>query len=417
MKKNYIVLLLLFVVSFSISLNAQQVPNPGFEDWSGEKFDGNIQPKDWYASNITQVGFNFNLAHREGGHSGSYSMMVQDTEVGAMGITEVSPGYFSLGRPWSWLNGINTGTATAGTSGGINFKFRPDTMSVWIKRTGNNVDKEDFYLLYYAWSGTAKSSQYKAKNGSCSSVSQTNEESDIRLALDANECGTDQKANQIAEGMWRERKEYGNWTNIRVPIYYFNNDVPTMMNILFSASNYPNYRANSGLYKGNSLYIDDVELIYSSKIQKLYIGGKEWKGFNPKSTEEQLYSLGRNATTIPDIRAMRGAGSLTNARGETANFSGRELTGSEISIKNGEIDGTPTTITVKSEDGKSTTTYKIKFVRQASSNANLANIFINGAAMANFNPDLTSYTVELPYGTTTIPVVTVEQAEDGHRHC
>ena len=413
MKKNYIVLLLLFVVSFSISLNAQQVPNPGFEDWSGEKFDGNIQPKDWYASNITQVGFNFNLAHREGGHSGSYSMMVQDTEVGAMGITEVSPGYFSLGRPWSWLNGINTGTATAGTSGGINFKFRPDTMSVWIKRTGNNVDKEDFYLLYYAWSGTAKSSQYKAKNGSCSSVSQTNEESDIRLALDANECGTDQKANQIAEGMWRERKEYGNWTNIRVPIYYFNNDVPTMMNILFSASNYPNYRANSGLYKGNSLYIDDVELIYSSKIQKLYIGGKEWKGFNPKSTEEQLYSLGRNATSIPDIRAMRGAGSLTNARGETANFSGRELTGSEISIKNGEIDGTPTTITVKSEDGKSTTTYKIKFVRQASSNANLANIFINGAAMANFNPDLTSYTVELPYGTTTIPVVTVEQAEDG----
>lgn len=64
MKKNYIVLLLLFVVSFSISLNAQQVPNPGFEDWSGEKFDGNIQPKDWYASNITQVGFNFNQIGR-----------------------------------------------------------------------------------------------------------------------------------------------------------------------------------------------------------------------------------------------------------------------------------------------------------------------------------------------------------------
>ena len=39
MKKNYIVLLLLFVVSFSISLNAQQVPNPGFEDWSGAKYD------------------------------------------------------------------------------------------------------------------------------------------------------------------------------------------------------------------------------------------------------------------------------------------------------------------------------------------------------------------------------------------
>ena len=277
-------LILLFGVS---SLFAQQVPNPSFEDWSGEKYNDEIQLKDWYASNVTQVGFKFNLAHREAGHTGSYSMMVQDTEVGAMGITEVSPGYFSLGKPWTHLPSITEiNKATAGTSGGINFKYRPDSMSVWIKRTGANVDKEDFYLLYYAWSGTAKGSKYKGKNGSCTSISQTNEESDIRLALNANECGTDQKANQIAEGMWREKKEYGNWTNIKVPIYYFNNDVPTMMNIIFSASNYPNYRANDGLYKGNSLYVDDVELIYSSKIHKLYIGGKEWKGFNPNTTEE-----------------------------------------------------------------------------------------------------------------------------------
>ena len=199
-------LILLFGVS---SLFAQQVPNPSFEDWSGEKYNDEIQLKDWYASNVTQVGFKFNLAHREAGHTGSYSMMVQDTEVGAIGITEVSPGYFALGKPWTYLEGIDVGTATAGTSGGINFKYRPDSMSVWIKRTGANVDKEDFYLLYYAWSGTAKGSKYKGKNGSCTSISQTNEESDIRLALNANECGTDQKANQIAEGMWREKKEYG----------------------------------------------------------------------------------------------------------------------------------------------------------------------------------------------------------------
>ena len=413
MKKNYIVLLLLFVVSFSISLNAQQVPNPGFEDWSGAKYDGQIQPKDWYASNVTQVGFNFNFAHQESGHSGSYSMMVQDQEVGAMGITEPAPGYFSLGHPWTHLPSITEiNKATAGTYGGITWKYRPDSMSVWIKRTGNNTDKEDFYLLYYAWTGTAKGSKYKGKNGSCTSISQTNEESDIRIALDANECGTDQVGEQVAEGMWRERKTYGEWTNIRVPIYYFNNNTPTMMNIIFSASNYPNFRDNSGLYVGNSLYVDDVELIYSSKIQKLYIGGKEWKGFNPNSTEEQIYSLGRNATTIPEIRAMRGAGRLSNVRGDVATFPGRELSGSEISIKTGEIDGAATTITVKSEDGKSTTTYKLKFVRQASSNANLANIYVNDLPLANFNTELTNYNVELPYGTTTAPVVSAEKAED-----
>lgn len=414
MRKFYLKQILissLILLSSTIGF-AQQVPNAGFEDWSGAKFDGEIQPASWNVSNIEQVGIKFNLTHREAGHSGSYSLMVQDTKVGALGITEVSPGYFSLGKPWSHLEGIDTKTATAGTSGGLNFTHRPDSMSVWIKRTGSNVDKENFYLLYYAWSGTSKGSKYKAKNGGCTSISQTNEESDIRLALDANECGTDQKANQIAEGLWFEKKAYGNWTNIRVPIYYFNNDVPTMMNIIFSASNYPNYRANDGLYEGNSLYVDDVELIYSSKVQKLYVGGKEWLGFDPNSSEEQIYFMSREASSMPEIKAYRGAGSLTNAKGGTATFPGRELTGSEITITPGVLDGAATVITVKAEDGSSTTTYKIKFVREASTNAKLSNLYVNGNAINNFQPAVYNYTVELPYGTTTIPQVTAQGQED-----
>ncbi len=414
MKKLYIknLLTILFIVLSVCSASAQQLPNPGFEDWSGEKFDGEIQPASWNASNVEQVGFKFNFANRAEGHTGSYSMMVQDQEVGAMGITETAPGYFSLGKPWAYLEGLSTGSATAGTEGGISFTHRPDSMSVWIRRTGDNTDKEDFYLLYYAWSGTAKSSKYLNKSGGCTSTNRTNEESDIRLALDANACGTDQKATQIAEGMWRERKTYGNWTNIRVPIYYFNNDVPTMMNIIFSASNYPNFRANDGLYEGNSLYVDDVELIYSSKIQKLYIGGKEWLGFDPNSSDEQYYSMGRDASSIPEIKAYRGAGSLTNARGGSATFPGRELSGSEITITHGVLDGAATVITVKAEDGSSTTTYKIKFVREASTNAKLNNLFVNGNAISNFQPAVYNYTVELPYGTTAIPQVTAQGQEE-----
>ena len=411
MKKIY---LFLIGLSFVGTIQAQQVPNPSFEDWSGEKYNDEIQPKDWYASNVTQVGFKFNLAHREAGHTGNYSMMVQDTEVGAMGITEVSPGYFALGRPWTYLPSITEiSKATAGTSGGINWTHRPDSMSVWIKRTGADVDKEDFYLLYYAWSGTAKGSNYKGKNGSCTAISQTNEESDIRLALNANECGTDQMANQIAEGMWRERKTYAEWTNIRVPIYYFNDEVPTMMNIIFSASNYPNYRANDGLYLGNSLYVDDVEMIYSSKIDKLYIKDREWKAFDPTSTEEQVYSVGK-ATEIPSVFGVRGAGSITNARGEKATFPGRKLTNSEFQIlQPGAIDGDPMIIQVTATDGSSTTTYKIKFVSVASNNARLADIQVNGTNITGFNAYLNTYNVQLPYGTTEVPVVTASAQDAG----
>lgn len=392
---------------------AQQLPNAGFEDWSGTAFNGNAQPANWNASNVTQFSFKFNFAHKEDGHTGSASMMVQDQSVGAAGISEVSPGYFSLGQPWAYVPSLTAvNQATAGTDGGVSWTYRPDSMSVWIKRTGGNVDKEDFYLLYYAWSGTAKSSKYKGKNGTCTSTSHTNEESDIRQALDGNECGTEQKVTQIAEGMWREKKEYGDWTNIRVPIYYFNSDVPTMMNIIFSASNYPNFRATSGLYAGNSLYVDDVELIYSADIQKIYIDDKEWKGFDPSSSEEQTYSLGRSATTMPKIEARRGTGALTNAKGVTATFAGRVLSGKEITIQEGVIDGTPTVITVKAEDGSKTKTYKIKFVREASKNSKLADIQVNGKSISNFNANTYSYSVDLPYGTTAVPVVTAEGQED-----
>lgn len=414
MKKVYLKQVLVTILIFlsSVFAFAQQVPNPGFEDWSGEKFDGEIQPKDWYGSNISQAGINFNLTNRESGHTGSYSIMVKDTEVGAMGITELSPGYFSLGRPWSWLKGLDTNTATAGTSGGIKWTHRPDTMSVWIKRVGPNVDKEDFYLLYYAWTGTAKGDSYKAKNGGCSSVSQTNEESDIRIALDANECGTVQKANQIAEGMWREKKQYGEWTNIRVPIYYFNDDMPEMMNIIFSASNYPNFRAKDGLYENSALYVDDVEMIYSSKIDKLYIREREWKAFDPNSAEEQVYSVGK-ATEIPAVFGVRGVGSITNARGNTATFPGRKLTNDEFRIvQQGAIDGDPMIIQVKATDNSSTTTYKIKFVSAASNNARLADIQVNGSNINGFNAYLNTYNVQLPYGTTEVPVVTAS-AQDG----
>ena len=409
MKKFYTIFACLLAAG-TLSINAQQLPDPHFEDWS-DSFNGDAQPKNWHGSNVEQVGFKFTFLYAKDGRTGKCAY-VADKEVGAMGITEVGPGYFGLGYAWSYLEGLSTNTATAGTYGGINFTYRPDTMSVWIKRTGSNTDKEDFHLLFYSWNGTSKGTKYKSKNGSCTSVSQTNEESDIRQALDGNECGTDTKANQVAEGWIHTRAQYNDWVNIKVPIYYMNSDAPTMCNVIFSAGNYPNFRANSGLYKDNGLYVDDVELIYASTIQTLMIDNKEWKGFDPNSSEEQTYSLGEKATSLPTIEAWRGAGTLKNVKGNSATFPGRKLSGSEITIKDGAIDGAPTTITVKSGDGQSTHVYKIKFVRAASTNANLAGINVNGEALAGFKGTTTNYNVELPFGTTAAPVVEAVLAED-----
>ena len=427
--QRVLVILAVVILPMAINADSYQLPDPGFEDWSGSTFEGEPQLKYWHASNVSQsalgMSFNFNFSHRDAGHTGTYCLMVQDQTVGAAGLTETSPGYASLGYGWQYLEGLNTGSATAGTYGGISFTARPDTVTIWIKRTGDNTDKEDFQILFYSWAGTAKGSSYKNKNGGCTSTTVEDEESDIRIALDGNECKTTQVGEQVAEGWLRDRKKYGQWTQVRIPIYYMNDKAPKKCNLILSASNYPNYRANSGLYEGNSLYVDDVELIYSSKIQTLRIGGTEWKGFDPNSTEEQVYFLPEGTTTIPEIEARRGAGTLSNVPNQstykTVNFAGRKLTGNEIEIVKGAV-GQVTTITVYAENNRANkTTYKIRFMAAASSNAKLANISYTYTDkdgkqqtenISNFNQSTYNYSVELPYGAQGVPTVGWEVQED-----
>ena len=402
---------------------AQQLPDSGFEDWSGAQFDGKEQPKHWNFSNVSQLGVNKNFAHKSTGRTGSSALKIQDQFVGFGSIGATSPGYVSLGHPWAYLSDLSSiNDATAGTYGGINWRYRPDSMVVWIKRyydssvdqaAGDHIADENFHLLYYAWSGTSKGETYKAKDLSCTNVANTSysyycvdEESDIRQALDGNECGTKEFAKQIAEGWFYQKKRYDNWTRIVIPIYYMSDDVPTKCNVILSAGRYPDFRANSGQYAGSTMEVDDIQLIYSSKAQKIYVGGREWKGFDPNNTGEQVYSLGVGATTIPEVSAVRGAGVLTNTRGGRATFQGRRLSDSECRITYGQVDGTPTLVTITSEDGSSTTTYRIKFVSQASNNARLSDIQVNGETVSGFNAYLTSYDVALPYGTTSAPVVT-----------
>ena len=356
MRKSIIIVALLAAVA----TYAQQLPDSHFENWS-RTYNGDAQLVNWFGSNVSQVGMKFTFMFQKPGRTGSCAY-VADREIGAIGITATGPGYMSLGQPWQYMKGLTIKSATAGTEGGIAWTHRPDTMAVWVKRTGPSTDKEDFHLLYYSWTGTAKSHQYKNKVGGCTSTERTNEESDIRSATDGNECGIDQPVKQVAEGWYRARARYNEWTLIKVPIYYKNDGRPTMCNVIFSAGNYPAFRANDGLYDGNGLYVDDVELIYSSRIDRLTINGTAWSGFDPNSAKVQTYKVQGDAKEIK-IEGFRGIGTLTNIKGEKARFNGRKLDSQEMTIEPGVINGAPWTITVKAEDNSSVYTYRIKVTK------------------------------------------------------
>ena len=398
-KKSYFLrILLLFFIFFSpYLLLAQQLPDSGFENWNGTAFNGEPQLANWNGSNVSQLTFNFTFVFKDtNGRSGNCAKL-ENQKVGAMGITREAPSYLTLGTPWSYVKGANPGSASAGTDGGISFTYRPDTLAVWIKRTGSNATAEDYNIVYYAWKGTSYANTYKNSDGGCTSdTPHYDEESDIRQATDGNECGTSTYATQVSEGRLNEKKVYSNWTEVKVPIKYYNDYVPEKVNVIFSAGNYPNKRSND-VKAGNALYVDDARLIYSSAIHELYINNLKYSDFRCDILE-YTYTLGLGATTIPDIIAKR---------------SGRTLSGSEITITKGTVDGEPTLITIKAEDGSSTTTYTIYFVSKQSDNSRLNDIKYNGTSIPSFNGyNVGPYNIELPYGTTEIPTIDVVKGEE-----
>lgn len=208
MKRLNLLALLLVIAT---ALGAQQLTNSGFESFEADNLNGTgVRPTGWNASNVkrTVLGITAsgNLVFEEANGRTGKCVKLQSTEVGAVGITEPAPAWITLGKPWNYLSGTDVSSATAGTDGGISFKYRPDTLAVWIKRTYSI--QEDANIVFYSWKGTAQGNGYRTKGGGCAGGEHTDEESDIRINYDANSCGTQAYATQIAEGHWRDNKAY-----------------------------------------------------------------------------------------------------------------------------------------------------------------------------------------------------------------
>lgn len=389
-----------------ISAQNYQLPNSSMEtfqsSWAGVGYD----PTDWKGANVRRVVSGITaekemVSPDDNGRSGK-CVRIHNEKVEALGIGAVAPAWITLGQPWNDLKGIDQGTASAGTDGGMAFTYRPDTLSAWIKST--RVGGEEFNIVFYSWTGTAQNNSYKGQNGSCQSYSHTDEESDIRVQTDGNACGTGWgNAVQVGEGAFRSTQNYSSWTQVKIPITYYNNTVPEKTNVIFSSGKYPHLRESDGVNVGSTLWVDDISLIYSSKLHEMRI-------IKPGETTERPitgvapniqtyhYSLGLGATNadIPQINCYR---------------SGRLLGTSECVINYATQLGEPTTITVYAEDGSSTTTYTVVFAAEMSNNARPAGITVNGTSVNGFSGYVNTYDVALPYGTTDCPVLDIVKAE------
>lgn len=378
----------------ALAAEAQQLPNSGFETFEAGFNGAGSQPVGWKGSNVkkTVIGITVSaplIFQETNGRTGN-CVKIENDAVGAAGITEDAPAYISYGTPWAYISGLNTGSATGGTDGGISFTYCPDTIELWVKRSYNTP--ENAHALIYLWAGESIGSQYKTKNGGCGGETHRDEESDIR---GTNMCSTTQPATLVGVGEWISNQQYQNWTKVQAPIQYYSNVTPQKCNVIISSADYPNGRDATKVHDGAILYADDLRLIYSSQLSEIRIGNHSLANFGP-NTYTYTYTLGQGATTVPQ--------NITCYR------NGRLITGSELSINYGAL-GQPTTITVTAQDNSSTHTYTINFVAQQSTNSRPASIEIDGTPLANFNGYVTTYNVTLPYGTTVCPTVTATPAE------
>lgn len=394
---NYLILSFLF----SLSLFAQQISNSGFETFQSDEWIGTgWRPSGWYSSNVkrTVLGITAtgDLVHEDANGRTGKCVRIHTEMVGAVGITEAAPAWITLGKPWAYLEGANVKSATAGTDGGLDFNFRPDTLVVWIKRT--YTTPEDANIVIYSWKGTSRGDSYLNKGNNCSATTHYNEESDIRQNYDKNSCGTAVSATQICEGHWRSNEQFTNWTEIKVPITYISNDIPEKLNIILSCANYPNFRSTN-VEQGAQLWVDDLRLIYSSAVHEISLGrGMVLADFSP-GTLEYTYVLGNKP--------------LPSASDIVLKRSGRTLAASEYSVVPAAALGDTLSVTVTAEDGSSATTYRIALIGDISRNPRPRAILVGGEPISGFIPEITSYDVTLPFGTTECPDITIEAAEDG----
>jgi len=120
MKKYFYALGFIFFITFSLS--AQQIPNPGFEDWSNNK------PDSWATSNqsIPLLG-NFNTVTKENNDpqqgTASVKLTVLKINIPFSG-TYTLPGLLTLGK----IN-IDVPSKTATVTGGIPFTVTPEKLT------------------------------------------------------------------------------------------------------------------------------------------------------------------------------------------------------------------------------------------------------------------------------------------------
>lgn len=363
MKKIYT----LFAAALAVTgtATAQQLPNGTFDgEWetcypnAGTDAVG-TQPTGWGASNVFQM-MSFELVtqgtDRTSSDGNAHSVHMNNTFCGLafLQIGAAAPAYITLGDAWNYgdyqdLNSEND-ASDGGSYGGAEFSFRPDAISLWVKRShatsasaGNVNADEKATVLVYSWKGETTSKVgigLDMENTGGTIIDMANRDKDVLGMITDGVTKSDDfelisKSENYIEGDIKE------WKQLTYPIEYLSDNAPEMINVVIASSDYFN-RPNLGV--NNTLDVDDVTLVYYSTLSALTIGGNEIALSN-------------------DTYNYEGTGSLPTSTDEVVATTKSQFATADVEIDNA---ASTVTITVTNQggadiDGKTSHTYVITY--------------------------------------------------------
>lgn len=342
----------------ALTVGAQQLPNNGFEEawiecvpWTSTgntKAEGTT-PTSWMVSNTIGTGGylpvgNTTIAENVAGYNSVGAVKVENKEIDLVFVKKTIPGYFGLGTPWA--TSTSTGKNMAGGEfGGIAFAFRPDALQFMYQSTGSDQPT----VLAYTWNGKFVQKEVSGNivvSGKPTKIDMVDRDRNVIGMEDAPQGGeVTEKGTLVALINTRLKATTEDWTKGNLEFTYSDAAAPEKINVVFAAGDY----FTTSPAKDNTLTVDDVKLIYYSRLKSLKVNGVDVPEFAPDTYE---YNVDAEMPADASAIAAECMGNSGSAKAEVALDAANNK--ATVTVTNSNVGGTDV-------DGEESHVYTLNF--------------------------------------------------------
>lgn len=312
MKKQLLTLALLAVAG---TAGAQQLPNGSFDEgnWvdcvpftngASSKKVGKCPPS-WTIAHVAGAVNLWGAGNKavgepdNAGNTGTAVKIYNTTTTN----NNLVPGYITLGTTWNTAKDMGTSAKDGGSFGGISFKYKPDALEFYFKRSITGANTRSSFIAYL-WNGTVTQNNVPVTSPSTGSPKTYNmpnrdifvlRKDDLTASCQGDKNPTN-PTHLIASLEEYTTETTDAWTKKTYEFKYndtYKAETPEFINVIFAASDYFN---SSNVTNGVSLSIDDVKLIYYKHLKSLTIDGTTPSTFVGDDTQNNTNEVNIDAS-------------------------------------------------------------------------------------------------------------------------